>query len=97
MGDLKGATFGGLLECPLKPTPKRKYQVSSFIIKHTANWYVPNLFITGTNISDVCICIREQAKHLFTLQDMANQGFLDQLVSHLFVYIFSGIWISVLP
>ncbi|KAK3000816.1 hypothetical protein RJ639_021742 [Escallonia herrerae] len=25
-GDMQGAVFGGLLECPLKPTPKRKYQ-----------------------------------------------------------------------
>lgn len=35
VGDLKGAAFGGLLECPLNPTPKRKYQVddlfSSFV------------------------------------------------------------------
>lgn len=27
-GDKQGAVFGGLLECPLKPTAKRKYQVS---------------------------------------------------------------------
>lgn len=27
-GDRQGAVFGGLLEGPLKPTAKRKYQVS---------------------------------------------------------------------
>jgi len=27
VGDMQGAVFGGLLECPLKPTAKRKYQV----------------------------------------------------------------------
>ncbi|KAJ6323888.1 hypothetical protein OIU76_011230 [Salix suchowensis] len=27
-GDRQGAVFGGLLECPLKPTAKRKYQVT---------------------------------------------------------------------
>lgn len=26
-GDTKGAVFGGLLSAPLKPTPKKKYQV----------------------------------------------------------------------
>lgn len=25
---MQGAVFGGLLECPLQPTAKRKYQVS---------------------------------------------------------------------
>lgn len=29
---MQGAVFGGLLDCPLRPTTKPKYQVREFII-----------------------------------------------------------------
>lgn len=31
-GDKQGAVFGGLLDCPLKPTAKRKYQVCCILL-----------------------------------------------------------------
>ncbi|XP_065862973.1 uncharacterized protein [Euphorbia lathyris] len=50
VGDRQGAVFGGLLECPLTPTPKRKYQgtVQSFVF--TTIYGEPRLFRpTGAN------------------------------------------------
>ncbi|KAL8542894.1 hypothetical protein ACS0TY_003686 [Phlomoides rotata] len=43
-GDKQGAVFGGLLDCPLKPTSKRKYQgtVQSFVF--TTIYGEPRLF-----------------------------------------------------
>ncbi|WCJ24117.1 TLD-domain containing nucleolar protein [Euphorbia peplus] len=50
VGDRQGAVFGGLLNCPLQPTPKRKYQgtVQSFVF--TTIYGEPRLFRpTGAN------------------------------------------------
>ncbi|GJN07579.1 hypothetical protein PR202_ga25480 [Eleusine coracana subsp. coracana] len=35
VGDMLGAVFGGLLNSPLRPTEKRKYQVSHRVIAHS--------------------------------------------------------------
>ncbi|XP_050215860.1 uncharacterized protein LOC126666966 [Mercurialis annua] len=49
-GDRQGAVFGGLLECPLKPTPKRKYQGTHQSFVFTTIYGEPRLFRpTGAN------------------------------------------------
>ncbi|GMH28542.1 hypothetical protein Nepgr_030385 [Nepenthes gracilis] len=50
VGDMKGAVFGGLLECPLKPSEKRKYQGTNQTFVFTTIYGVPRLFRpTGAN------------------------------------------------
>ncbi|KAJ7979795.1 oxidation resistance protein 1-like [Quillaja saponaria] len=50
VGDVQGAVFGGLLECPLKPTPKRKYQGTNQTFVFTTIYGEPRLFRpTGAN------------------------------------------------
>ncbi|KAH7842662.1 hypothetical protein Vadar_007825 [Vaccinium darrowii] len=50
VGDKQGAVFGGLLECPLKPTPKRKYQGTNQTFVFTTVYGEPRLFRpTGAN------------------------------------------------
>lgn len=50
VGDKQGAVFGGLLECPLKPTPKRKYQGTNQTFVFTTIYGEPRLFKpTGAN------------------------------------------------
>ncbi|KAJ3678537.1 hypothetical protein LUZ60_002340 [Juncus effusus] len=50
VGDLKGAIFGGLLDCPLKPTPRRKYQGTNQTFVFTTKYGNPRLFRpTGAN------------------------------------------------
>ncbi|XP_059653014.1 uncharacterized protein LOC132300088 [Cornus florida] len=49
-GDMQGAVFGGLLECPLKPTAKRKYQGTNQTFVFTTIYGEPRLFrSTGAN------------------------------------------------
>lgn len=49
-GDKQGAVFGGLLECPLNPTPKRKYQGTNQTFVFTTKYGEPRLFRpTGAN------------------------------------------------
>ncbi|CAI9118044.1 OLC1v1019551C1 [Oldenlandia corymbosa var. corymbosa] len=49
-GDKQGAIFGGLLECPLKPTAKRKYQGTNQSFVFTTLYGEPRLFRpTGVN------------------------------------------------
>ncbi|KAK4776704.1 hypothetical protein SAY86_005392 [Trapa natans] len=49
-GDMQGAVFGGLLDCPLKPTPKRKYQGTNQTFVFTTLHGEPRLFrATGAN------------------------------------------------
>ncbi|XP_008801254.2 oxidation resistance protein 1-like isoform X2 [Phoenix dactylifera] len=49
-GDMQGAIFGGLLECPLKPTAKRKYQGTIQTFVFTTIYGDPRLFrATGSN------------------------------------------------
>ncbi|KAL2921245.1 Oxidation resistance protein 1 [Bienertia sinuspersici] len=49
-GDKKGAVFGGLLDCPLKPCPKRKYQGTNQSFVFTTKFGKPRLFrTTGAN------------------------------------------------
>ncbi|KAG2401989.1 uncharacterized protein HKW66_Vig0258610 [Vigna angularis] len=45
VGDMQGAIFGGLLECPLKPTAKRKYQGTSETFVFTTVYGQPRLFL----------------------------------------------------
>ncbi|KAK9931259.1 hypothetical protein M0R45_018543 [Rubus argutus] len=50
VGDLQGAVFGGLLEAPLKPTAKRKYQGTNQAFVFTTIYGQPRLFRpTGAN------------------------------------------------
>ncbi|GAV88350.1 TLD domain-containing protein [Cephalotus follicularis] len=50
VGDMQGAVFGGMLECPLKPTPKRKYQGTHQTFVFTTIYGEPRLFRpTGAN------------------------------------------------
>ncbi|KAK6914152.1 TLDc domain [Dillenia turbinata] len=50
VGDMQGAVFGGLLECPLKPTAKRKYQGTNQTFVFTTIYGEPRLFrATGAN------------------------------------------------
>ncbi|KAJ6790800.1 oxidation resistance protein 1 [Iris pallida] len=50
VGDMQGATFGGLLDSPLKPTTKRKYQGTSQTFVFTTIYGEPRLFrATGAN------------------------------------------------
>uniref|UniRef100_A0A9I9CP60 TLDc domain-containing protein n=1 Tax=Cucumis melo TaxID=3656 RepID=A0A9I9CP60_CUCME len=50
VGDQQGAVFGGLLECPLKPTAKRKYQGTNQTFVFTTMCGEPQLFRpTGAN------------------------------------------------
>ncbi|KAL3620650.1 hypothetical protein CASFOL_036134 [Castilleja foliolosa] len=49
-GDRQGAVFGGLLDCPLKPTSKRKYQGTNQSFVFTTLYGEPRLFRpTGAN------------------------------------------------
>ncbi|XVE65768.1 hypothetical protein DITRI_Ditri08aG0026100 [Diplodiscus trichospermus] len=49
-GDRQGAIFGAMLECPLIPTPKRKYQGTNQTFVFTTIYGEPRLFRpTGTN------------------------------------------------
>ncbi|XVE81927.1 hypothetical protein DITRI_Ditri15bG0105600 [Diplodiscus trichospermus] len=49
-GDKQGAVFGAMLECPLKPTPKRKYQGTNQTFVFTTIYGEPRLFRpTGAN------------------------------------------------
>ncbi|XWS53746.1 hypothetical protein CRYUN_Cryun10bG0026900 [Craigia yunnanensis] len=49
-GDRQGAVFGAMLECPLKPTPKRKYQGTNQMFVFTTIYGEPRLFRpTGVN------------------------------------------------
>ncbi|KAL3506213.1 hypothetical protein ACH5RR_031595 [Cinchona calisaya] len=49
-GDKQGSIFGGLLECPLKPTAKRKYQGTNQSFVFTTLYGEPRLFRpTGVN------------------------------------------------
>ncbi|KAL6191973.1 hypothetical protein ACLB2K_038361 [Fragaria x ananassa] len=49
-GDMQGAVFGGLLEAPLKPTAKRKYQGTNLAFVFTTIYGQPRLFRpTGAN------------------------------------------------
>ncbi|XWS08733.1 hypothetical protein CRYUN_Cryun40dG0026400 [Craigia yunnanensis] len=49
-GDRQGAVFGAMLECPLKPTPKRKYQGTNQTFVFTTIYGEPRLFRpTGAN------------------------------------------------
>ncbi|KAK7343990.1 hypothetical protein VNO77_13168 [Canavalia gladiata] len=50
VGDMQGAVFGGLLDCPLKPTAKRKYQGTNQTFVFTTVYGQPRLFRpTGAN------------------------------------------------
>ncbi|KAK9724231.1 hypothetical protein RND81_05G057400 [Saponaria officinalis] len=50
VGDKKGAVFGGLLDCPLVPCPKRKYQGTNQTFVFTTIYGEPRLFrTTGAN------------------------------------------------
>lgn len=50
VGDMQGAVFGGLLDCPLKPTAKRKYQGTNYSFVFTTIYDQPRLFrATGAN------------------------------------------------
>lgn len=50
VGDRKGAVFGGLLDCPIKPCPKRKYQGTNQTFVFTTRYGEPRLFrSTGAN------------------------------------------------
>lgn len=50
VGDMQGAIFGGLLDSPLKPTTKRKYQGTSQSFVFTTIYGEPRLFrATGAN------------------------------------------------
>ncbi|KAJ8444961.1 hypothetical protein Cgig2_029155 [Carnegiea gigantea] len=44
VGDRKGAVFGGLLDCPIKPCPKRKYQGANQTFVFTTRYGEPRLF-----------------------------------------------------
>ncbi|XP_039063439.1 oxidation resistance protein 1-like isoform X2 [Hibiscus syriacus] len=49
-GDKQGAVFGAMLECPLIPTPKRKYQGTNQTFVFTTKYGEPRLFrTTGVN------------------------------------------------
>ncbi|CAH1436268.1 unnamed protein product [Lactuca virosa] len=49
-GDNKGAVFGGLINCPLTPTPQRKYQGTVQTFVFTTLYGAPTLFRpTGAN------------------------------------------------
>ncbi|XP_024984364.1 TLD domain-containing protein 2 isoform X2 [Cynara cardunculus var. scolymus] len=49
-GDPQGAVFGGMLNCPLTPTPKRKYQGTYETFVFTTLYGAPRLFRpTGAN------------------------------------------------
>ncbi|XWS13913.1 hypothetical protein CRYUN_Cryun36dG0079600 [Craigia yunnanensis] len=49
-GDRQGAVFDAMLECPLKPTPKRKYQGTNQTFVFTTIYGEPRLFRpTGAN------------------------------------------------
>ncbi|GER50383.1 TLD-domain containing nucleolar protein [Striga asiatica] len=49
-GDKQGAVFGGLLDCPLKPTSKRRYQGTNQSFVFTTLYGEPRLFRpTGAN------------------------------------------------
>ncbi|XP_030463942.1 uncharacterized protein LOC115683540 [Syzygium oleosum] len=50
VADMQGAVFGGILECPLKPTAKRKYQGTNQTFVFTTLYGQPRLFRpTGAN------------------------------------------------
>lgn len=50
VGDMQGAVFGGLLESPLNPTAKRKYQGTNHTFVFTTIYGEPRLFrATGAN------------------------------------------------
>lgn len=44
VGDRKGAVFGGLVEAPLKPSTKKRYQVCNCLIKFVSLYVDKRLF-----------------------------------------------------
>lgn len=59
VGDKQGSVFGGLLECPLQPTPKRKYQGTNKTFVFTTRYGEPRLFRpTGAN-RYYCMCMND--------------------------------------
>ncbi|KAG6514326.1 hypothetical protein ZIOFF_024679 [Zingiber officinale] len=65
VGDMQGAIFGGLLNSPLKPTSKRKYQLLEFDYHDVGEQLVS----------------RAQAKPLCSVQFMGSQDSSEQLIS----------------
>ncbi|XP_074580070.1 uncharacterized protein LOC141836468 isoform X2 [Curcuma longa] len=60
VGDMQGAIFGGLLNSPLKPTSKRKYQGTSETFVFTTIYGEPRLFrATGAN-RFYYLCLNDQ-------------------------------------
>ncbi|KAM7258116.1 hypothetical protein ACFE04_013857 [Oxalis oulophora] len=58
-GDKQGAVFGGMLECPLRPTSKRKYQGTNQTFVFTTIYGAPKLFRpTGAN-RFFCLCMND--------------------------------------
>ncbi|XP_057248765.1 uncharacterized protein LOC104908164 isoform X3 [Beta vulgaris subsp. vulgaris] len=74
VGDRKGAVFGGLLDCPLKPCPKRKYQGTNHSFIFTTKFGAPRLFrATGLEVlkSEVLV------NHLKIESEIAADALLD--------------------
>ncbi|WOL09944.1 hypothetical protein Cni_G18698 [Canna indica] len=60
VGDMQGAVFGGLLDSPLKPTAKRKYQGTSQTFVFSTIYGEPRLFrATGAN-RFYYLCLNDQ-------------------------------------
>ncbi|XP_027365433.1 oxidation resistance protein 1-like isoform X2 [Abrus precatorius] len=83
VGDRQGAVFGGLLDCPLKPTTKRKYQGTNQTFVFTTVYGQPRLFrptganrLTGTSgpcdtFGNACLAHRPE----FELKNVELWGF----------------------
>jgi len=85
VGDMQGAVFGGLLECPLKPTAKRKYQVCqlSFFMDNASLWR--NFFHLEVWFYFVYCGDRERMKLLSLQLYMVSQGCFYLLVRILII------------
>ncbi|KAK8703928.1 hypothetical protein V6N13_047568 [Hibiscus sabdariffa] len=58
-GDKQGAVFGAMLECPLKPTPKRKYQGTNQTSVFTTKYGEPRLFRATSANRYYYICMND--------------------------------------
>lgn len=54
---MQGAVFGALLDGPLKPTPKRKYQVT--VVTHLDSMHVYLIYLVAYKHPIVCSYLRQ--------------------------------------
>lgn len=84
MGDHNGAVFGGLVDAPLKPTTKRRYQVILSRILKTCHLC---LWVSICHLDLILVFNRVQTIHLFSQMYLANLSYFVPQVSLFSLYL----------